>query len=89
MLESIGTSVLVLALYVCLVIAVVETVNWWERRREAKVARIEADLDRAQERMRATILDLASQLGADAHEARKALIRESFLTSRDEFMPPR
>ncbi|WP_349902142.1 hypothetical protein [Parafrigoribacterium humi] len=89
MLETIGTSVLVLALYACLVIAIVETMNWWERRREAKIARIEADLDQVQARMRATILDLASQLGADAHEARKALIRESFLVSRDESTPPR
>ena len=29
----------------------------------------------------ATILQLASELGADAHEARRALIRESYLTS--------
>ena len=48
-----------------------------ERRR----AHIERELDRTQAELRATILDLASQLGADAHEARKALIRESFLAS--------
>jgi hypothetical protein len=44
-------------------------------------ARIEAELDRTQAELRATILQLASVLGADAHEARKALIRESFLAS--------
>ena len=46
------------------------------RRRQA-----ERELDRTQAQLRATILTLASELGADAHEARKALIRESFLAS--------
>lgn len=41
--------------------------------------RIEAELDRKQEELRATVLQLAEALGADAHEARRALIRESFL----------
>jgi len=48
-----------------------------ERRRR----RAERELDRTQAQLRATILTLASELGADAHEARKALIRESFLAS--------
>ncbi len=47
-------------------------------------ARIQAELDRTQAELRATILNLASQLGAEAHEARKALIRESFLASRED-----
>ena len=50
-----------------------------ERRRDAKRARIEAELDRTQAQLRATILQLAAELGADAHEARKAMIRESYL----------
>jgi hypothetical protein len=56
-------------------------VDWWRERRQRRVARIEAELDRQQAELRATILNLANQLGADAHEARKALIRESFLAS--------
>lgn len=56
-------------------------VDWWRDRRQRRIARIEAELDRQQAEMRATILHLANQLGADAHEARKALIRESFLAS--------
>lgn len=43
--------------------------------------RIEAELDRKQDELRATILQLAAALGADAHEARKALIRESYRAS--------
>lgn len=50
-----------------------------ERRRDAKRARIEAELDHTQAQLRATILQLAAELGADAHEARKAMIRESYL----------
>ncbi len=56
-------------------------VDWWRDRRQRRIARIEAELDRQQAELRATILHLANQLGADAHEARKALIRESFLAS--------
>lgn len=55
--------------------------NLLRHRRDVKRARIEADLDRTQAELRATILDLAAQLGGDAHEARKALIRESYLAS--------
>lgn len=50
-----------------------------ERCRDAKRARIEAELDRTEAQLRATILQLAAELGADAHEARKAMIRESYL----------
>ncbi len=56
-------------------------VDWWRDRRQRRIARIEAELDRQQAELRATIPHLANQLGADAHEARKALIRESFLAS--------
>lgn len=49
--------------------------------RPRRAARIEAELDRKQDELRSTILNLAEALGADAHEARKALIRESYLAS--------
>lgn len=51
--------------------------SFGERRR----ARIEAELDRKQDELRRTVLQLADALGMEAHEARKALIRESFLAS--------
>lgn len=56
-------------------------VDLFKSRRTRRVARIEADLDRTQAELRQTILRLAEELGADAHEARKALIRESFLAT--------
>jgi hypothetical protein len=62
-------------------VGVMWLVDWWRDRRRRRIARIEAELDRQQAELRATILHLADQLGADAHEARKALIRESFLAS--------
>lgn len=53
--------------------------DWLERREQRKQQAIEAELDRTQAELRRTILDLSAALGAEAHEARKALIRESFL----------
>jgi len=49
--------------------------------RERKRAALERELDRTQAELRTTILNLALQLGGDAHEARKALIRESYLAT--------
>ncbi|KZE43289.1 hypothetical protein [Microbacterium sp. T32] len=54
-------------------------VRYFLDRRERKRAAIEAELDRTQAELRATILSLSEQLNGSAHEARKALIRESFL----------
>lgn len=53
--------------------------EWLDQRRDCKRARIEAELDRTQAELRQTILQLASALNGDALEARKALIRESYL----------
>lgn len=53
--------------------------HWMRQRRDRKRARIEAEIDRTQAELRQTILQIASALGGDALEARKALIRESYL----------
>lgn len=50
-------------------------------RLQAEQRAVEAELDRKQDELRGTILRLAEALGAEAHEARKALIRESYLAS--------
>lgn len=55
--------------------------TWFKNRRDRRIARIEAELDRKQDELRATILSLANALGVESHEARKALIRESYLAS--------
>lgn len=65
-----------------LLVKIVEGIVYlFQRLRERRRARVERELDRTQAELRATILRLASELGADAHEARKALIRESYLAA--------
>ena len=81
MSDAIAWLLLLLVAYVGIVIAVAGLVYWWTQQRRIRTERVEAELDRTQAQLRATILTLASELGADAHEARKALIRESFLAS--------
>nr|WP_278102296.1 hypothetical protein [Microbacterium proteolyticum] len=54
-------------------------VRYFLDRQERRRVAIEAELDRKQAELRATILSLSEQLNGNAHEARKALIRESFL----------
>lgn len=78
---------LVLALTCLILIGVVLFVEWLKELSDRRRTRIERELDLAQERMRAAIFQLASELGADAHEARKALIRESYLASGQ--LPPK
>ncbi|GAB3608367.1 hypothetical protein GCM10027414_04920 [Humibacter ginsengiterrae] len=77
----------VLALCVLLWLGIEDLMDWLQQWRDARAARIEAELDRTQEQLRATMLQLAEALAQDAHQARRALIRESFLASGQ--MPPR
>ena len=56
-------------------------VKWFLERRERQRLAIERELDRKQAELRGTILNLADALGMEAHEARKALIRESYRVS--------
>lgn len=81
-----STVLLVIALTCLILIGVVLFVEWLKELSDRRRTRIERELDVVQERMRATIFQLASELGADAHEARKALIRESYLASGQ--LPP-
>jgi hypothetical protein len=55
--------------------------NWFTRRREARMTHTRSELDHTQDELRRTILQLADALGVEAHEARKALIRESYLAT--------
>lgn len=85
MIEFVGGLILcaaiVLLVAVLCVRAVEVFVRWLEHLRRRRIERVEAELDRTQQELRSTILSLAEQLGGDAHEARKALIRESYLAS--------
>ena len=82
-LSILGVYIVALAVYVLVVLVMAfgkqPLEQWISRRRDRKRARIEAELDRTQAELRQTILQLASALNGDALEARKALIRESYL----------
>lgn len=62
-------------------------VAWKKSRQQQRIARIEADLDRAQDELHQTILALAEQLAADRDEASRALTRAAYLSSGQ--VPPR
>lgn len=57
---------------------IIGRLEWRVRRR----ARLEAELLAKQAEVRAAAARLAAQLGAQAHEARRAMIRESFLAGQ-------
>lgn len=63
-------------------LCVVWVVDWLIALHDRRRARIERELDRKQAEVRATILTLAEQLDTAGLEARKALIRESYLVAR-------
>ena len=75
-------TVLTISMAVILIISFVHEplTNWRRRRQDRRSALIEAELDRTEAELRQTILQLASALSGDALEARKALIRESYLS---------
>lgn len=76
-----------------LISTVMETGRWvmaeFRDWRQSRRDRAEKALTAQELQLRRTILQLAEQLGAEAHEARKTLIRESFLASGRVPPPPR
>lgn len=69
----------------CVVGLIVDMRNdYLERRR----ARLERELDDTQERLRAALMMLASEMHRGASEARLAMIRESFIAAQADKEPP-
>lgn len=62
--------------------------DWLVSVRERRRTRIERELERKEREMRAAIFSLAQQLNGDALEARRTLIRESFLASQQRGKKP-
>jgi hypothetical protein len=91
MMEFLPLLLLPFIIVALVIQGVIELTAWIVKKvrnhRVLRRSRAEAELDRQQAQLRATILNLASQLGAEAHEARKALIQESFLASRGDYPP--
>jgi hypothetical protein len=65
----------------CLVVD--EVVAWRNRRRKASIQRVERELAQTQRSLEALAMRHDVWLQAQAHEARKALILESFLASQE------
>ncbi|MEW1707337.1 hypothetical protein AB0230_08855 [Microbacterium sp. NPDC089190] len=82
-LSILGVYAAVFAIYIAVLLVIAfgrrPLEDWIRSRRDRKRARIEAELDRTQTELRQTILQLAVAMNGDALEARKALIRESYL----------
>jgi hypothetical protein len=78
-----AATLVVLAVTLGVLIILGAIADW----REARASRVEAELDRAERELRVRIFTLASQLSAEAHDARKALIRESFLAGQSQVDP--
>ena len=60
-----------------------EIVAWRNRRRKASIQRVERELARTQRSLEALAMQHDAWLRAQAHEARKALILESFHASQE------
>jgi uncharacterized membrane-anchored protein YhcB (DUF1043 family) len=85
MVAAIGETLVILAwvvVWVGVVIGVNMLIEWIDKRLDSRRERIERELDEAQAQLRATILQLATELRIDGHEARKAMIRASFDASQ-------
>lgn len=64
--------------------AVTEIDNWRKRRRLARIQRIQRELAETQRNLEALAMQHQAWLNGQAHEARKALIMESFWASLEE-----
>ena len=61
----------------------VDVANWCKHRRLARIKRVEHELALTKQHLEALAMEHQAWLNARAHEARKALILESFLAPKD------
>jgi len=79
LLFSLGTG----ALLMLGLNAATEIDNWRKRRRLARIQRVQRELAETQRNLKALAMQHQAWLNSQAHEARKALIMESFNASRE------
>jgi hypothetical protein len=77
----VGLILLTLALVLIAQLLIEEATAWFERRRQARHAAIEAELDAKQAELRRTILNLAQQLAAERDMVSREMARQAFLAS--------
>ena len=83
MVEIIGCALVGGALVMLISLVATEIENWRKRRRLARIQQIERDLAQTRSRLEALAMQHQAWLHGQAHEARKALILESFYASRE------
>ena len=79
LLFSLGTG----ALLMLGLNAATEIDNWRKRRRLARIQRVQRELAETQRNLESLAMQHQAWLNGQAHEARKALIMESFNASRE------
>ncbi|SER96025.1 hypothetical protein SAMN05443377_12243 [Propionibacterium cyclohexanicum] len=76
-----GLTLLALGIILFAQLLIEAATAWFVHRRQARIAAIEAELDRKQEQLRRTILSLAQQLAAERDEASREMARQAILAS--------
>lgn len=76
-----GLTLLALGIVLFVQLLVEAATAWFARRRQARIAAIEAELNRKQEQLRRTILSLAQQLATERDQVSREMTRQAFLTS--------
>ena len=79
-------TVLVTVVAALVITGVADEVESWKARRRA---RIEADLDRTQEELRQTILQIADGLASDRDETSRQMMQAAFLETGQTPDPPK
>jgi len=77
-----GLTLLALGIVLFVQFLVEAVTDWFARRRQARIAAIEAELDAKQAELRRTILSLATQLAAERDEVSREMARQASLTFR-------
>jgi len=76
-----GLTLLALGIVLFVQFLVEAVTAWFARRRQARIAAIEAELDAKQAELRRTILNLAQQLAAERDMVSREMARQAFLAS--------
>lgn len=69
------------AIVALVVLRRVAVARYLEEQRRARIAQIEAELDEKARALRERMFEIASALHREGHDARKAMIRASFIAS--------
>ncbi|WP_341210575.1 hypothetical protein [uncultured Microbacterium sp.] len=78
----VGLTLLTPALVLIAQLLIEDATAWFARRRQARIAVIEAELDQKQEQLRRTILNLSTQLAAERDKVSQEMACQASRASR-------